>query len=95
MIVTILLTIVTLASLINSGAASQVGSSTNAAKKFNDLQPLLSSAAKIYYPGSEGYTNVTTRWSADTTPGLDVIVKVASEVDVQATVSSLTSARAL
>ena len=89
MMVPILLTVLSLASLIGSGAASSAKSSPRVGKSFKDLQPLLSSAAEIYRPGSEGYINVTTRWSADTKPGLDVIVKVASEEDVQATVSSL------
>ena len=70
-----------LASIVSSIAASLAGNLTTG------LRPLLSSAAEIYYPGSVGYTNATTRWSADTKPGLDVIVKVASEEDVQATVS--------
>ncbi|KAL9036477.1 MAG: hypothetical protein Q9214_006114, partial [Letrouitia sp. 1 TL-2023] len=69
-----------LAILTSSIVASPVRSLTD------DLKPLLSSAAKIYYPGSVGFTNATTRWSADTKPGLDVIVKVASEKDVQATI---------
>lgn len=69
------------ASLISSIAASLDGNITK------DLRPLLSSAAEIYYPGSVGYTNATMRWSAEIKPGLDVVVKVASEKDVQATVS--------
>lgn len=81
MAVSYLLRAMFLASLISSIAASLAG------KLANDLQPLLSSAAEIYYPGSVGYTNATTRWSADIKPGLDVIVKVASEEDVQTTVS--------
>ena len=89
MILPFLLTVFSLTGLISSSAASSAGSSPRVGNSFNDLQPLLSSAAEIYRPGSEGYINVTTRWSADTKPGLDVIVKVASEEDVQATVSSL------
>ena len=54
-----------------------------------DLKPLLSPNAAIWYPGSEGYATATNRWSADTNPGLDVVVKVAGEKDVQATVSSI------
>lgn len=82
MIVPYLLTVISLGSLLSSSIASRAGNITN------DLQPLLSSAAEIYYPGSVGYINVTTRWSAAIKPGLDVIIKVASEEDVQATVSS-------
>lgn len=89
MIVPFLLTVLSLTGLISSSAASSAGNSPRVDNSFNDLQPLLSSAAKIYRPGTEGYINVTARWSADTKPGLDVIVKVASEEDVKATVSSL------
>lgn len=87
----ILLTVTALAILISSSMVSRAGSSTKTDNSFNDLRKLLSSAAEIYRPGSEGYINVTTRWSADAKPGLDVVVKVASEEDVQTTVSSLLS----
>lgn len=78
-----LLRAIFLATLISIIAAAQTG------KLNKELKPQLSPAAEIYYPGSEGYTNATTRWSADARPGLDVIVKVGSEKDVQATVSPL------
>lgn len=77
------------ASFISSIAASPVASLNK------DLRPLLSPNAAIYYPGSEGYTNATNRWSADTKPGLEVVVKVADEKDVQATVSSIFPIHAL
>ena len=51
----------------------------------------LSEGAEIYYPGSTAYKTATTRWSASIKPGLDAIVKVASEKDIQATVSSCRS----
>lgn len=44
-----------LANFISSIAGSPVGSLTN------DLKPLLSSAAEIYYAGSVGFTNATRR----------------------------------
>lgn len=88
MTVSILSKVLLLASLISSITASRAGNSAGAWNSISDLQPLLSSAAEIFYPGSVGYTNATTRWSADTKPGLDVIVKVATEEDVQATVGS-------
>lgn len=53
----------------------------------SDLSPKLSEGAEIYYPGSTAYKTATTRWSASIKPGLDAIVKVASEEDIQATVS--------
>lgn len=46
----------------------------------------LSHAAKVYYPGSEGFANATLRWGAAQTPQYDMIVKVATEADVQKTV---------
>jgi hypothetical protein len=46
----------------------------------------LSALAEIYYPGSEEFTNATTRWGAGQTPHYDMIVKVATEEDVQETV---------
>lgn len=69
-----------LVSCINSIASSPVPNYNN------DLKPMLSPTAKIFFPGSAGFANATTRWSADTKPGLDVIVQIASEKDVQATV---------
>lgn len=52
-----------------------------------DLRPLLSHKAGIYLPGSTDYADATTRWDAPTQLGLDLVVKVASEADVQHTVS--------
>lgn len=74
-----------LASLAGTIAGSRVGNLTK------DLQPLLSKGAQVYYPESDGYTNATTRWSAAIKPGLDVVVKAASEEDVQHTVSLYSS----
>lgn len=70
------------ASFIITIAASPIASLNK------DLKPLLSPNAAIWYPGSEGYTNATNRWSSDTNPGFDVVVAVAAEKDVQATVSA-------
>lgn len=46
----------------------------------------LSKAAEVFYPGSEGFVNATLRWGAAQTPQYDMIVKVATEADVQKTV---------
>ena len=51
------------------------------------LEPQLSNGAQVYIPGSEGYVNATTRWSATIKPGLDIVVRVACEKDVQNVVS--------
>jgi len=56
-----------------------------------DLQPLLSDAAEVYFPGSEGFANATYRWSAAVRPHFDVIVKVKTEEDVRQTVCCLFS----
>ncbi|KAF2471875.1 FAD-binding domain-containing protein [Lindgomyces ingoldianus] len=51
-----------------------------------DLGPLLSQEAQIYLPGSEGFSNATTRWSAAARPDFKAIVKVKTEADVQHTI---------
>ncbi|KAH8893450.1 FAD-binding domain-containing protein [Thozetella sp. PMI_491] len=50
------------------------------------LGPLLSDNAKIYLPGSSGFVNGTTRWSALDQPTIAAVVKVATEGDVQQTI---------
>lgn len=70
-----------LASLARIIVGSKVGNLTE------DLRPLLSDGTQIYFPSSDGYAEATTRWSASIKPGLDVVVKVTSEEDVQQTVS--------
>ncbi|KAJ5211730.1 FAD binding domain-containing protein [Penicillium cinerascens] len=50
------------------------------------LGPHLSSGAHIYLPGSDQFTQATTRWSAYQAPNFTVIVKVATESDVGETV---------
>lgn len=47
----------------------------------------LSSTAKIYFPGSSGFTNATTRWSALEEPKVNVVVVPGTENDVAETVS--------
>lgn len=44
--------------------------------------------AEVYYPGSEQFINASARWSAAQIPQYDMIVKVATEEDVQKTVRS-------
>lgn len=70
-----------LAASVISTVAALPAESTDA------LKLKLSPSAAIYFPGSDGYKTATTRWSGETQPGLDLVVKVASEADVQATVS--------
>ncbi|KAF2688365.1 FAD-binding domain-containing protein [Lentithecium fluviatile CBS 122367] len=47
---------------------------------------LLSNSAKVYRPGTQGFVDATARWDASTKPGLELVVMVASEIDVQHTV---------
>lgn len=51
------------------------------------LKPKLSATAEIFYPGSAGYTEATTRWSASIKPSFKAVVRITSEADIQATVS--------
>src|SRR5690242_2140662 len=47
------------------------------------LRPLLSNNATIHLPGSAGFTNKSTRWSAYNSPNISAVVSVASEQDIQ------------
>jgi hypothetical protein len=46
----------------------------------------LSRTAEIYYPGSSGFENVTTRWSVLEEPKVNVVVVPGTENDVAETV---------
>lgn len=48
----------------------------------------LSPAAKIYYPGSEGFEAASTRWSVLDQPTVNVVVVPGTENDVAETVSA-------
>jgi len=56
---------------------------------FKLFKSSLSQLAEVYLPGSEEFANATVRWGAGQTPHYDMIVKVATEEDVQETVSKL------
>jgi len=56
---------------------------------FKLFKSSLSQLAEVYLPGSEEFANATVRWGAGQTPHYDMIVKVATEEDVQETVSIL------
>ncbi len=47
----------------------------------------LSDGALLLYPGSKEFANATQRWSAADSPNYSLIVQVATESDVQKTVS--------
>lgn len=51
--------------------------------KYAGLGAQLSKGAEVFLPGSSGYTNATTRWSAAVRPDLDAVVKVRTEEDIQ------------
>lgn len=56
----------------------------------DDLKALgakLSHTAKVYYPGSSGFKNITTRWSVLEEPKVNIVVVPGTENDVAETVS--------
>lgn len=50
------------------------------------LGPQLSTKAQIHLPGSAGFHTSTERWNSHITPTFAVVVEVATEADVQATI---------
>jgi hypothetical protein len=54
-----------------------------------DLGPRLSSNASIFLPGSSQFADATLRWQEWRDPNITVVVEVATEGDVQETVSRL------
>ena len=70
---------------------NMIGAAATQAGLLAGLQPLLSNESSIYLPDSQQYVDATTRWDASTHPGLSAVVKVASEADVQRTVSCVSS----
>lgn len=53
-----------------------------------DLGAHLSSGANVWLPGSTAFNTATTRWSSLDTPGISVVVEVATENDVAETVQA-------
>ena len=54
-----------------------------------DLGPLLSKGATLYFPGTPQFANATSRWSAYAEPQIAVVVEPATADDVSTTVRSL------
>ncbi|KAF2998623.1 hypothetical protein E8E13_007204 [Curvularia kusanoi] len=52
----------------------------------DNLAPSLSGQARVLYPGSDEFANASVRWSAAKSPAYSLIVKVATEADVQKTI---------
>jgi hypothetical protein len=50
----------------------------------------LSTDAEIYYSGSGSFNRTSIRWVASQTPNYDMVVKVATEEDVEQTVTTPT-----
>lgn len=50
------------------------------------LSPQLSAKAQIHLPSSTGFNTSTERWNSHITPTFAVVVEVATEADVQATI---------
>jgi hypothetical protein len=73
-----------------AGALSSryLGESPLAARSTH-LPSCLSAGAEVYYPGSKEFANANLRWGAAQNPHYDMVVKVATEQDVQETVSAL------
>jgi hypothetical protein len=53
------------------------------------LGPRLSSNASIFLPGSSEFSDATLRWQEWESPNITIVVEVATENDVQETVSCL------
>lgn len=75
------------ASVLMGCFAAALPSSNSSDGALEVFESSLSDLAEVYYPGSEEFTNATIRWGAGQTPHYDMIVKVATEEDVQAAVS--------
>lgn len=58
---------------------------------YKELSKKLSSAAKVYYPGSDEFEKASTRWSNLELPTVNIVVVPSTENDVVETVSSLLS----
>ena len=52
----------------------------------NQLGPLLSSGATLYFPGTPQFENATSRWSAYAEPNVAIVVEPAADQDVATTV---------
>ena len=50
------------------------------------LGPQLSTKAHVHFPGSANFNTSTERWNSHITPTFAVVVEVATEADVQATI---------
>ena len=75
------------ASVLMGCFATALPSSNSSNGALEIFESSLSDLAEVYYPGSEEFANATIRWGAGQTPHYDMIVKVATEEDVQAAVS--------
>ncbi|KAJ5707489.1 FAD-dependent oxygenase [Penicillium malachiteum] len=55
---------------------------SNSNSELEDFQKTLSASAKLYFNGSDGFANVTTRWSALEEPTVNVVIVPGTENDV-------------
>jgi hypothetical protein len=74
------------ASVLMGCFATALPSSNSSNGAIRIFESSLSDLAEVYYPGSEEFANATIRWGAGQTPHYDMIVKVATEEDVQVAV---------
>ena len=71
-------------SAFSAGLLSTFSSPTTHA--MHQVLSCLDTGAAIYFPGSQEFLDASARWNAAQTPQYDVIVKAATEADVQKTV---------
>lgn len=71
-----------------SSLATAISSSSSYVNTQDTFAASLSDAAHVYYSGSAGFANATLRWGAAQTPQYDMVVKVATEADVQEAVGN-------
>ena len=85
-------TIASVAPVVSYGPTSAhgvLGRTPAAGIDVKPLAPYLSSAAQIYYQGSEAFTNHTVRWSNLSPPTPNVVIAPGTEKDVAKIVSAL------
>ncbi|RYP89692.1 hypothetical protein DL770_004180 [Monosporascus sp. CRB-9-2] len=77
------------AACCNVPASSWLGAICHRGAKAEELSERLSSKAQVYFPGSDGFAPATARWSALSTPEVNVVIVPGVENDVAATLSSV------
>ena len=63
-------------------ASQQIPRSSSWESDLKSLSGRLSNTSQVYFPGSSGFTNATTRWSVLDEPEVNVVVVPGTENDV-------------